>query len=99
MSLSQSQKRFLRGQAHHLRPVVILGQHGLTPSVANEIAAALDAHELIKVRVNADDRETRYAAIGEITRQTGADLIQTIGHVAVFFRRNERKPRIALPAA
>ena len=77
---------------------VQLGQRGLTEGVVAEIGNALDAHELIKVRIGGDDRESRAAAIDEIVRQTGADLVQSIGHIAVFFRRNEKKPRIALPA-
>jgi RNA-binding protein len=99
MSLSQSQKRHLRSQAHHLKPVVIVGQYGLKENVVMEIGSALDAHELIKVRVNAGDREARYELVGDIVRQTHAELIQSIGHVVVLFRRNEKKPRIALPAA
>ena len=98
MSLSPPQKSFLRSQAHHLKPVVQLGQRGLTEGVVAEIGNALDAHELIKVRIGGDDRESRAAAIDEIVRETGADLVQSIGHIAVFFRRNEKKPRIALPA-
>lgn len=98
MSLSPPQKSFLRSQAHHLRPVVMLGQRGLTDSVLAELGNAMDAHELIKVRIGGDDRESRVATIDEIIRETGADLVQRIGHIAVFFRRNEKKPRIALPA-
>lgn len=98
MPVSPSQKRFLRSQAHHLKPVVLMGQHGLTENVIAEIGNALDAHELIKVRVAGGDRGARDAAIGQITRETGAELIQSIGHVAVLFRRNEKKPRLTLPA-
>jgi RNA-binding protein len=98
MPITPSQKRFLRSQAHHLKPVVLLGQHGLTANVIAEIDTALDAHELVKVRIAGEDRDARYAIIGDITRETGAQLVQAIGHVAVLFRRNEKKPRIALPA-
>ena len=98
MSLSQAQIRFLRGRAHHLKPVVILGQHGLTENVMAEVDNALDAHELIKVRVNAGDRGEREELVSGISGRSGAQLIHTIGHVAVFFRRNKRKPRIALPS-
>ncbi|MEN8176121.1 MAG: ribosome assembly RNA-binding protein YhbY [Pseudomonadota bacterium] len=97
MPLTQTQKRALRGQAHALRPVVILGQRGLTDNVLEEVGIALGAHELIKVRINAGDREERDALMNEISRRTGATLVQRIGHVAVFFRRNPDKPRIVLP--
>jgi RNA-binding protein len=98
MPTSPSQNRFLRSRAHHLKPVVLVGQNGLTDNVVAEIGNALDAHELIKVRVAAGDRDARNAMIAEIVRATGAQLIQSIGHVAVLFRRNEKKPRLTLPA-
>ena len=98
MPLNPDQIRFLRGQAHHLKPVVIVGQQGLSENVVAEIEGALDAHELIKVRLNADDRAARQEMIERITSSSAAELVQKIGHVAVFFRRNEDKPRLALPA-
>ncbi len=98
MPLSDAQRRHLRGLAHHLKPVVIVGQHGLRPTVHEEIDRALDDHELIKVRVGAADREQRHTLIGEITSHNHAELIQCIGHIAVLFRRNRHKPKVALPA-
>ena len=98
MPLSDTQKRHLRGLAHHLKPVVMVGQQGLRPAVHEEIDHALDAHELIKVRVGAADRDERQALIGEIAARNRAELIQNIGHVAVFFRRNRDKPKVVLPS-
>jgi RNA-binding protein len=97
MPLSDSQRRHLRGLAHHLKPVVMVGQDGLKASVLAEVDAALTAHELIKVKVAAADREERAALIAEITATAGAELVQSIGHVAALFRRNLKKRRIALP--
>lgn len=99
MSLSNVQQRHLRSQAHHLKPVVLIGQHGLKESVFDEIDIALGAHELIKVRLAAGDREARSEMIGQIVERSGADLVQTIGHIAVLFRRNPDKPKIVLPSA
>ncbi len=99
MTLSKAQIRHLRSQAHHLRPVVLIGQHGLKDSVLDEIDIALGAHELIKIRVAAADREERGAMVKEIIDQSGAELVQTIGHTAVLFRRNTEQPRIVLPGA
>lgn len=96
MQLSQTQKRHLKGLAHHLKPVVIIGQAGLTEAVLEEIGIALDAHELIKVKINAGDREERQRIIEEIAVKTLALSIHRIGHVAIFFRRNSRKPKVAL---
>lgn len=99
MSLRPNQQRHLRSLAHHLRPVVLVGQQGLRDSVYAEIDAALRAHELIKVRVAGEDRGERADLIDAIRERMGADLVQRIGHVAVLFRRNPDKPRIELPDA
>jgi RNA-binding protein len=85
-------KKFLKARAHALKPVVITGQHGITPNLLNEINLALDHHELIKVRVNAADREERAALVEEIVRATEAELIQAIGHVITIYRKNPDKP-------
>lgn len=96
MSLTSSQKKFLRQRAHHLKPVVIIGQHGLGENVLGEIDNALAHHELIKVRVNAADREERQQLIDAIIQQSQAEQVQLIGHVAVFYRPAE-EPKIQLP--
>ena len=96
MSLTQKQKRQLKALAHHLKPVIMVGQHGLTEGVFNELESALDAHELIKVRLSGADRDERQAMQQAISARTGAHLIQQIGHIAVYFRRNSKKPRITL---
>ncbi len=97
MKLSESQKRHLRGLGHHLKPVVWIGQHGLRDSVLAEIDQALDAHELIKVKIAAG-RDERAAIGDEICSKTGAEPIHVIGQMVVLFRRNEKKPKIALPS-
>jgi RNA-binding protein len=97
MPLSDTQRRHLRGLAHHLKPVVMVGQDGLKATVLAEVDAALTAHELIKVKVAAADREERAVLIAEIAAASGAELVQSIGHVAALFRRNPKKPKVALP--
>jgi RNA-binding protein len=99
VALSNPQIRHLRSQAHHLKPVVMIGQHGLKDSILSELDIALDAHELVKVRVSAEDRAARSALIEQLIASSGAELVQTIGHIAVLFRRNLKKPKIALPSA
>lgn len=94
MSLSEAHKRHLRKLGHELKPVVIIGTNGLTESVQAEIENAISHHELIKVKVNAGDRELRDAMIGEICQQSQAELIQRVGHVATLFRRNIKKPKV-----
>lgn len=98
MPLSNAQIRHLRGLGHHLKPVVWIGQHGLRDSVLDEIGLALDSHELIKVKIAAE-RDQREAISTEVCSATGAVLVQSIGQIVVLFRRNPRKPKVALPSA
>jgi len=91
MTISETQKRWLKKQVHHLKPVVTVGQAGLTEAVLAEIELALSHHELLKVKVNAGDREQRDAQIAEIAQQTHSDLINRIGKSASFFRSNPKK--------
>jgi len=97
MTITAAQKRFLRSRAHHLKPVVMVGQHGLSENVMHEINLALDAHELIKIKLGAGDREEKKKILGEVIVNSKTELIQSIGHVAVLFRRNNKKPKIELP--
>jgi RNA-binding protein len=90
--LKSDQRNMLRAQSHALKPVVIVGQAGMTPAVINEINRALDHHELIKVRVNAADREQRREMVSRICGDTGAELIQSLGHIVTLFRENPDKP-------
>jgi RNA-binding protein len=99
MALSESQKRFLRGRGHGLRPIIHVGNAGFTPAVMAELDAALTHHELLKVKVRAGDREDRDSAIATLVQQTGADLLSRVGHIALLYRRNPANPRIVLPNA
>ncbi len=85
-------KKALRAKAHGLDPVVITGQQGVTPALLAEIDLALNHHELIKVRVNAPDRQTRADLVERILQEMGAELIQAIGHVITLYRRNPQLP-------
>lgn len=96
MPLSPKQKQFLKGLAHALKPVIIIGQHGLTPNVKSEIDHALSHHELIKLRVNAGDRLQRRQMIASIAEEANADLVTTIGHIAVLYRPNPKQHKIQL---
>ncbi len=98
MKLSNSRIRYLRGLGHGLKPVVAIAGKGLTDNVLAEIEIALDHHELIKVRVSADDREVRDALIDEVVARTRSERVQRVGHVLTLFRRNPREPRLQLPA-
>jgi RNA-binding protein len=98
MPITERQRRHLRGLAHHLKPVVIIGQAGVSQAVLDEIGSSLDSHELIKVKVNAADREERERMIGELAERTQAQVIHTIGHVVVLFRASPKKKQpLTLP--
>ena len=94
--LNPKQKRYLRGLAHKLKPIVIIGSAGLTESVINEISQSIEHHELIKVRINAADRQSRVQMIQEINNVIGCKLVFHIGHIAIFYRP-AKNPVISLP--
>lgn len=97
-TLSEPQKHHLKRLGHALKPVVLMGSAGLTPAVMNEIELTLDHHELIKVKLVAEDREQRRTLAAEIAESTGAALVQLIGNIALLYRPNpDKKRRIALP--
>lgn len=97
MPLSNTQRRYLRGLAHPLHPLVMIGDKGLTPAVLKELEVALLAHELVKVRITAPDRETRDGWADEMAGQTGAEVVQRIGHVLTLYRPHPEQPQLALP--
>ncbi|MGB0133524.1 ribosome assembly RNA-binding protein YhbY [Dokdonella sp.] len=97
MPLTSFQKRYLRGLAHSLSPVVMLGQKGVTPNVISELGLALDHHELIKVKLSGGDKEERKAQIDALTSGSKAEVVQIIGHTATLWRRNEKEPKLPLP--
>lgn len=96
LSLTGKQKNHLRGLAHALHPLVIVGEKGLSDNLLEETRLALEAHELIKVRVNAADREEREERIQTLVDATASQLVQKIGHIAVLYRR-AKKPKLQLP--
>lgn len=99
ISLTAAQTRFLRGQAHGLKAMLQVGGKGVTPAVVAEVGQALEDHELIKVKVAADDREARSVLVDDLIAGTGAALVQRIGHTAVLYRPSQDKRRIILPRA
>jgi putative YhbY family RNA-binding protein len=97
-TLDPAARRALRARAHHLHPVVSIGQHGLTPAVLREIDIALKAHELIKVRVFGDDRDAREALLAEICAATEAAPVQHLGKLLVIWRPDPDAEKKAAPA-
>ncbi|PKO53943.1 MAG: ribosome assembly RNA-binding protein YhbY [Betaproteobacteria bacterium HGW-Betaproteobacteria-2] len=95
-ALNSKQITYLRGLGHHLNPVVSIGNNGLTEQVLKEIELALNAHELIKIKVSGDDRNLRIKMLEEICEKSGATAVHHIGKQLVIYRPSE-KSRITLP--
>ena len=91
MALSAADKKHLRGIGHHLKPVVLIGGNGLSESLLAELDRALEEHELIKVKVHAEDRDSRRAIIDELPKLTGCQLVTTIGNIALVYRAAKRQ--------
>lgn len=96
MELTRDQRLYLRGLAHGLKPVVMIGNNGLTDAVIREIAISLDAHELIKVRVLGDDRALREQWYTEICGHLSCAPVQHIGKLLLLYRP-AGEPRIVFP--
>ncbi len=97
MELSERQKKYLRGLAHKLEPKARSGNPGLTQNLIKEVEAQLRAHELIKLKVAAEDREERDRLIERMCAATKASLVQRVGNIAVLYKKNTKKPKIVLP--
>ena len=93
LDITADQRRALRARAHALNPVVAISQNGLSDSVMQEISTSLVSHELIKIRVFADDRELREQYLATICEQLDAAPVQHIGKLLVIWRPNpDAKP-------
>jgi len=97
MTLGGTQKKYLRGLAHHLAPIVQLGKDGLSDGIVGATDQALTDHELIKVRLPQVDKSERKALAASLEQQTGSDLAGLTGRIAILYRRHPDEPRIVLP--
>jgi len=88
--VDSARKKQLKTQAHSLKPVIIVGQSGLTESVLTELEITLDTHELIKIKIRAEKNE-RNQIRDQIITKSEAELIQTIGQIIVVYRKNPEK--------
>ncbi|MGN1280443.1 MAG: ribosome assembly RNA-binding protein YhbY [Succinivibrio sp.] len=95
MSLNSHQLKFLKAQAHSLKPVVLLGNDGLSESVIKELDSSIEHHELVKIRVNAGDTRKEQAELA--AKSVNAELVSVCGRVAVLFRQRKDDSRFILP--
>ncbi|MEW5977325.1 MAG: ribosome assembly RNA-binding protein YhbY [Acidobacteriota bacterium] len=98
-NLTGSERKFLRGLAHHLKPQVMVGKNGISETLVESLNQALEAHELIKLRF-IGHKEERKALSQELAVRSNSEVVGLIGHTAVFFRQHlqEDKRRIHLPS-
>ena len=95
LQLTSAERKDKRAEAHHLEPVVMIGNAGTTPAVVREVDAALRAHGLVKVRVALDERAAREAVLASLADELGAAPIQHIGKLIVLWRPIPPKERVA----
>ncbi len=94
MTLTPKQRTFLRGKAHHLNPVIMIGKEGVSESILKVTDKALEDHELIKVKVPAENQTEFKAASDLLIDQTKAEVVQKIGHLLVMYRQAKKPGRI-----
>ena len=107
MNITKTQQKFLRDRVHHLKPVIWIGQNGITESVTAEIETALDHHELIKIKLRVGDKALRNKTIEDICQATHSLNVQSIGNIVSIYRcaipamitvrRNDKQAVIDLP--
>lgn len=97
MELSTRQIRYLRGLAHHLNPVVQIGKNGYTEAIIKDVLRNLKDHELIKVRINTEERAAFVEMSEALSKDTDSALVQTIGRIVVLYKASD-DPEIDLPA-
>ena len=95
--LTPKQRQYLKGLAHPLSPIVRVGKGGLTDNVIAETKKALASHELIKVRIEAEESAARRDVATRLVEATEAHLVGTIGKIAMLYREREEEPEIVLP--
>jgi RNA-binding protein len=94
------QKKYLKGLAHDMKPLVFVGQKGLSPTVTQAVDASLEKHELIKVKfIDFKEKEQKKEMVGVIEKETESELVGMIGHIAIFYRqqRDPEKRKIYVP--
>ena len=90
-NISMIDKKLLRKNSYSLKPVIIIGQNGLSDAVIAEIDVALNAHELIKIRIRETNKNKRDEQCLQIQKKLGAEIIHQIGFIVVFYRLNPKK--------
>lgn len=96
--ITGKQKRFLKGEAHHLDPLVRVGHEGITPGVITAVSDVLETHELVKVKLLDGAPTDKKEAGPELAEACGAHHVGTVGRIVILYRRHPEKPKLPLPA-
>ena len=97
MFKKNAQKKYLRKLGHQLKPIIFIGNSGLSESVFTELSSTINHHELIKVKIKASNRIIRDQIIDEICKKTSTQLVTQIGGIALIYKKNPETPKIKLP--
>jgi len=97
MPISKHQLKHLKTLTHNLKPVIMIGQNGITENILKELEIALDFHELVKIKIAGEDKESRAEIINQLINASSAETVQKIGKTLTLYRRNNKKPKIELP--
>jgi len=97
MPLSKKALKHLVTLTHNLKPVIMVGQNGVTDNILKELEIALDFHELVKIKIAGEDKESRAEMIKQLSSVASVEIVQKIGKTLTLFRRNKQKPKIELP--
>jgi len=95
--LTEAQRKYLRRLGHGLKPVVMIGNSGLGPNLVAEMDGALAHHELVKVKARVGDRTLRDQVLDQLASSTRSEIVQRIGHVALYYRPQPEQQKILLP--
>ncbi len=86
-NLTGAQRKFLRAQAHHYNPVILIGKGGITPALLKAAEEALVSHELVKIKF-VDFKDEKSELTDQLCKETNSDIVGRIGNVAIIFRQN-----------
>lgn len=95
--LSNNQKKHLRSLAHQKNPIIMIGQHGLSEPVREELLSTLTHHELLKIKIRTDDKQDRKVIINDILTLTNSECVQVVGGILVIYKAFEKHPELVLP--
>jgi RNA-binding protein len=95
--LSGKQRRHLRGLGHSLKDVVHVGKEGVSASLVGAVEAALETHELIKIRLLETAGDDRHAMAEEMAKASKSELVQVLGRKVLLYRARKKDPVIKLP--